>query len=369
MKKIREEIKKSILPSYIETREVLGDKVISLKDVSSPKLFLKTAKVIGFTFLAIVVALIFAPWTQNIFATGKVIAYSPNNRPQNIEAPVEGRIAEWFVIEGQQVQEGEPIARIEDLDPQLLSRIEMEVEAKKMKVSAIERAIEASNNNLTRKRKLSEKGLVSQRDYELAELEIAKLQSDLAIAQVEFAQANIKLQRQSSQIIRSPRDGTIVRVFAATGGVYVKAGFAIATLVPNAEDPAVELYVDGNDIPLISIGREARLQFQGWPAIQFAGWPSVAIGSFSGVVGMIDQTDDGTGKFRVLVFPKSIEDWPAAPYLRQGVRAVGWILLDDVKLGWELWRLFNGFPPTVENQPDLQLNTRGIQPFIRLNNK
>ena len=34
-------------------------------------------------------------------------------------------------------------------------------------------------------------------------------------------------------------------------------------------------------------------------------------------------------------------------YLRQGVRANGWILLDQVSLGFEIWRQFNGFPPAT----------------------
>ena len=41
-------------------------------------------------------------------------------------------------------------------------------------------------------------------------------------------------------------------------------------------------------------------------------------------------------------------------YLRQGVRVNGWVMLDQVRLGFELWRQFNAFPPTVtpgEPQP------------------
>jgi hypothetical protein len=33
------------------------------------------------------------------------------------------------------------------------------------------------------------------------------------------------------------------------------------------------------------------------------------------------------------------------------VRANGWVLLDSVRLGYELWRRFNGFPPTVQPGP------------------
>ncbi len=92
-----------------------------------------------------------------------------------------------------------------------------------------------------------------------------------------------------------------------------------------------------------------RIQFEGWPALQFSGWPSVAVGTFGGVISVIDAADDGKGKFRVLVVPDGNERWPSGRYLRQGVRANGWILLNRVTLAYELWRQFNGFPPALAN--------------------
>ena len=96
-------------------------------------------------------------------------------------------------------------------------------------------------------------------------------------------------------------------------------------------------------------GKEkVRLQFEGWPAVQFVGWPSVAVGTFGGTVAFVDQTDNGKGKFRIVVVPDEDDDpWPEHRYLRQGVRANGWVLLNEVSLGFELWRQFNGFPPVV----------------------
>jgi membrane fusion protein, adhesin transport system len=61
----------------------------------------------------------------------------------------------------------------------------------------------------------------------------------------------------------------------------------------------------------------------------------------------VDATDNGLGVFRIVVVPDGDEPWPEGRFLRQGVRANGWILLDQVRLGFELWRQFNGFPPNV----------------------
>jgi hypothetical protein len=95
-----------------------------------------------------------------------------------------------------------------------------------------------------------------------------------------------------------------------------------------------------------------RIQFEGWPAVQFAGWPSVAVGTFGGRVAFVDSADDGRGDFRIVVLPDPEDGpWPAASYLRQGVLAKGWVLLNQVSLGFEIWRQFNGFPPTTSPPP------------------
>ncbi|MFT7638590.1 MAG: hypothetical protein ACI9G1_000314, partial [Pirellulaceae bacterium] len=42
--------------------------------------------------------------------------------------------------------------------------------------------------------------------------------------------------------------------------------------------------------------------------------------------------------------------WPNERFLRQGVRANGWVLLDQVPLWYEIWRNMNGFPPVVSTE-------------------
>ena len=158
----------------------------------------------------------------------------------------------------------------------------------------------------------------------------------------------MRLSRQATQIVYAPVDGIIFRIAVQPGSAVVKSGEEIASIVPDVSAPVVELAVDGNDLPLITQGRRVRLQFEGWPAIQFVGWPSVAVGTFGGIVKLVDSTDDGKGKFRILVEPDAKDQaWPDRRYLRQGVRAKGWVLLNTVPVAQEVWRQFNGFPPVV----------------------
>jgi hypothetical protein len=141
------------------------------------------------------------------------------------------------------------------------------------------------------------------------------------------------------------------------GGQYVKEGEDLCTIVPDSTDRVVELSLDGLDAPLVLAYAErtgrmphVRLQFEGWPAVQFSGWPELAIGTFGGRIRQIDQASLGGGKFRVLVEPEERltgDVWPDQQFLRQGNLAIGWVFLNRVPLGYEIWRRLNGFPPVL----------------------
>jgi membrane fusion protein, adhesin transport system len=386
------------------------------------------------------VLLVVTPWQQNIRGTGRVIAYNPEERPQNVQAPVDGRIVQWYVVEGSIVKKGEPLVDLSDNDPSIMERLaeergalvrsiaeterrlraiedrvaglrdtrttgvqaaDLRVRMARERVAAAEQALSAAKAarltadlNLERQQALAKKGLTSTRFVELAQLEAAQkaadvdravatlnaaqveqssldqerlrtgadagtrideawaahalAASDIAKARAELTRLDGRVARQATQRVSAPLDGTIWRVVARQSGEYLKAGATLVIIVPQTTRTVVELFLNGNDVPMVSPGRPVRLQFEGWPALQFSGWPSVAVGTFGGRVLLVDATDDGLGKFRVLVQPDpNDEPWPAAQYLRQGVRANGWVLLDIVSLGYELWRQFNGFPPVV----------------------
>ncbi len=128
--------------------------------------------------------------------------------------------------------------------------------------------------------------------------------AEVASGQAELARMDVRLARQRTQQVRAPMDATVLRLVGGLGGEQLKAGDPLVVLVPDTESRAVELWVEGNDVPLLSEGRHVRLQFEGWPAVQFSGWPSVAVGTFGGQVALIDSADDGKGHFRILVVPE-----------------------------------------------------------------
>ncbi|MEY2724531.1 MAG: Hemolysin secretion protein chromosomal [Planctomycetota bacterium] len=176
-----------------------------------------------------------------------------------------------------------------------------------------------------------------------------KAHAEVAKAEKELFEMQSKVARQNTQRIVAPFSGFVVEISPNIGTQLVKKGDPICRIVPDTKDRAVQIWLDGNDAPLVNEGDHVRLQFEGWPAIQFAGWPSVAVGTFGGTVASVDMIDNGKGKFRCQIRPDTPAEWPDDRYLRQGVRANGWVLLETVPLWFEFWRQLNGFPPALED--------------------
>ncbi|HAA12642.1 MAG TPA: biotin attachment protein [Cytophagales bacterium] len=184
---------------------------------------------------------------------------------------------------------------------------------------------------------------------------LSKAQSDLAatradafesegeVAKLENEVANLTV-RQGNYYLLAPQAGRIVKALKAGIGETVKEGEALVTIMPETPDVAVELYVQAMDLPLLKIGRNVRLEFDGWPGFQFSGWPNASVGTFGGLISVIDYVAQPDGSYRVLVTPNpSDEEWPEQ--LRLGSGVFGWAMLDQVPLWYEVWRQFNGFPP------------------------
>lgn len=326
------------------------DSFSNLAKITLPDPIKIFGKIMLVAIALIILILAITPWQQTSKGFGHIIANDPNDRAQEISSPISGRIKKWHVRDGARVKENDIIAEIVDNDPQILERIRAERDAKKRKMQVAQIASETASINYQRQEELFKKGLSSRRDFEEAKIEYKKLLAASEAAASELAESETKLSRQENQIIYAPKDGVVLRVLSGNSATMVKAGDKLATFAPDLNDPAIELYVSSNDIPLIYEGRKVRLQFEGWPAIQFSGWPSLAIGTFGGVVTAVDSSISENGKFRVIIKKADGENWPDQKFLRHGTKAYGWILLNNVRLGYEIWRQINSFPPEFDQQ-------------------
>lgn len=393
---------------------------------------------IGFTLFCLCL-----PWQQNVTGIGKVTAYSPNERVQTVDAPINGVVTKWHVQEGTKVKAGQLLLEMQDTDPNFSNRLEAQrgqleqkrdaksqelsayelqrqslISARNAKIAAARYKLEVAQQKIAssqeavssatateetaalqqiRLQRLLEDGLVSKRDVEVAErdhiiarrnLNSAKAQLQSAQAEAKSANAEIKeidadtnaylqsttaninkikgeladsensltsseinVARQQLQKVIAPISGTVFRLPINSTASVIKQGDPILTLVPDTMNRAVELWVDGRDAPLMTVGREVRVEFEGWPAIQVPGWADVGVGTFSGKVAFIDPTDNGSGNFRIMVLPDANGPaWPSNQFLRQGISAKGWILLDTVTIAYEIWRILNGFPARIPQE-------------------
>ena len=419
----------------------------ALRLTRSFRLARRVARVLLVLLFATIAAMLAVPWQQTAAGRGQVVAFDRNQRHQDIDAPISGRIVNWnpVLVEGAMVQEGDRLFEIEVIDTELRKQMDLQLAATERKLSADRTIVNAyfgnvqafqdvkeqivlaaeefikvaeqklraeeeglkaalaaadqSEKDRIRRKELLDQKVGSQFDWERAvrqsdeanaKLEQArayvnaakselvakkaelvaktreaqakidsstavyeKSKGDFAATEKEIADITAK-QTMQKQPVLAPQDGYIFKLMVSQGGQIVTQGASLLELVPSSPDRAVAIKVDGNDAPLVSSKdqqqrpRKVRLQFEGWPAVQFSGWPSAAVGTFGGIVSVVDSTDDGQGKFRVLVLPDPDEPpWPNELILRQGVRANGWVLLNEVPLGWEVWRQMNGFPPVV----------------------
>jgi multidrug resistance efflux pump len=173
--------------------------------------------------------------------------------------------------------------------------------------------------------------------------DLAKLRNDLSNMQIRSQQYNIL----------APQAGVVVKATQAGIGETIKEGDPVCTILPQSTDMAVEMHVKAMDVPLISKGRRVRIEFDGFPALQFSGWPSISVGTFGGTVEVIDYVNTKPGEFRILVIPdKKDQEWPKQ--LRMGSGIKGWVMLDDVRVWFELWRQLNGFPPSLYQEPEME---------------
>lgn len=378
----------------------------ALRLVLSPPSARPLARVL-LVLLALAVAFMFAPWQQTAGGSGSVTAFTPGARPQRIEAQITGRVMRWHVVEGQEVAAGEVVAELRDINPTFLDPAFSEklaavrtstIDAQRLAVEAarertrqagerlsaaeaVERnaeiEVETARVRERRATRLAGRGLVATRDLETAVLGLRKAEADLIRAKTSRAAAAQDLEvfrkeeerasavadatvnevdlradnargRAEAGIVRAPIDGTIVRIANAGPGETVSEGTELALVVPTTDDVAVEVKVSALDAALVEPGARARLQFAGFPALQVSGWSSVAIGTYGGIVAVVDAMDDGAGRYRVLVVPDPEQPpWPSRRFLRQGTAASAWVLLQEVRVGWEIWRQLNGLPPTI----------------------
>lgn len=151
-------------------------------------------------FMILCLIVLFLPWTQNIRLTGTVSALYQDQRPQQLNSPIPGKIVKWHVKNGDHVKKGDTILELTEvkddyMDPLLLKRTQEQVNAKKgvrdyykAKVGTTDAQLQAINS--ARVLKLDQlKIKVSQLNNKIAseEAELTATSNELKLSEDQFA--------------------------------------------------------------------------------------------------------------------------------------------------------------------------------------
>lgn len=205
----------------------------------------------------------------------------PASKVVNVKANVSDLIAEVLVREGDRVEEGQTLLRLEgqalreaELEAKKIKREQaklkpLEVEAQRARIRSIEAELDFAREEVGSQKGLSEKGFSAGREFRNAQLRVKRTEEQLneARADLKRMEASVELTLRQAEnditqaqaryrrtLVVSPLSGQVLRVRAIegahTGGLLVSVG---------ATD---EMYAVGevhaNEIRLVSLGQRAR---------------------------------------------------------------------------------------------------------------
>jgi multidrug efflux pump subunit AcrA (membrane-fusion protein) len=301
--------------------------------------------------IAATLLLTLTPWVQTAYGRGTVDSPDPASRIQPISALLTGQIEAWHVQEGDQVLKGQALVTLVDVDSDRLEKLRSQQATANQRYNSNKTAVKNAQSNLSRQKKLLKEGFVSAKKVEQTQISLEKLKAEASKTEEYLDTLKMNLARQETHTKVAPTDGTVVRLQSGGNATYVKSGDILGWFVPSNIERQVSIKVNGLDAVLVTQGKSVRIQFEGWPAFQFSGWPGVSVGTFEGIVSFVEPVADINGLFTVWIFPApDAEPWPDHASTRLGSRARAWVLLEEVKLGFELWRQLNNFPPVRQEE-------------------
>ncbi len=246
---------------------------------------------------------------ETVSATGKI-------QPEvevKLSSEVSGEIIELPVKEGQTVEQGDLLVRI---NPDLIQASVSQSQAGLQNFRAQLAQAEANETNakLTydRSKTLFEKGVISKSEWDraVADYEMAQANRLAAFYNVESAAANVKqsLDNLARTTIYSPMSGTISSLSAELGervvGTAQMAGTEIMR-VANLENMEVVVDVNENDIVKVQIGNEAKIEVDAYLRREFRGEVTEIANSAESTL-TADQVTNFKVKVRIL--PESYKD-------------------------------------------------------------
>lgn len=281
-----------------------------------------------FIFIGGIIVL-FLPWTQNIKVMGNVSTLYQEQRPQQLNSPIPGRIIKWYVKNGDYVKKGDTLLQLSEvkedyLDPMLVKRTEQQVDAKKGLQKYYEAKVGATNSQL--------QALNSGRDLKLSQLKvkISQLNNKLAGEEAELAAANNELRMTSDQYERQKKmydEGLVSLTQFQQRSVSYQNALAKKTATEN------KLAQTRQEIVNVSIEQNATIQDYNEKLSKTEGERFQSMGQIEGSDGDIAKLENQVANYRArqgLYFVIASQDGQVVQINKAGI---GEILKDGESIG------------------------------------
>ncbi|MBI6115450.1 efflux RND transporter periplasmic adaptor subunit [Salegentibacter maritimus] len=212
---------------------------------------------------------------ETVSATGKI-------QPEievKLSSEVSGEIIELPVVEGQAVEKGDLLVRVNpDIYQSNVNRAQAGLETSRANYAQAQASLKQAEANYNRNKSLFEKGVISKAEWDrvVSEYEVAKANKESAYYNMQSTSATVKEAQDNlgRTNIYAPMSGTISKLDAELGervvGTQQMAGTEILR-VANLTNMEVEVDVNENDIVKVEVGDSTIVEVDAYLGEEFKG--------------------------------------------------------------------------------------------------
>ena len=247
--------------------------------------------------------------TETVSATGKI-------QPEvevKLSSEVSGEIIELPIVEGQTVEKGDLLVRVNpDLYQSSVQRARASYSNSKANFSQTQASLKQAEANYNRNKTLFEKGVISKAEWDgiVSQYEMAEANKESAYFSMQSSAATVTEAQDNlgRTNIYAPMSGTISKLDAELGervvGTQQMAGTEILR-VANLDNMEVEVDVNENDIVKVSVGDSTIVEVDAYLGKEFQG----IVTEISNTADNTLTTDQVTNfKVKVRILKSSYED-------------------------------------------------------------
>lgn len=206
-------------------------------------------------------------------ASGYVVALTK----AKVAAKVNGRIAEMFVDEGQHIEKGTRVARIEDTDFKTqLAAAQARAATARARIMTARAQLAEAKLQLERERRMVEGGLSARATVEDLELRVASLTTAVRATEADASAADAETRTLAVQLdnynVVSPIAGTVIVKLSEVGEV-VAPGFGAAGVVEVVDLTSLVVQIDVPEARLekVKVGGPCEIVLEAYPSERHRG--------------------------------------------------------------------------------------------------